>query len=159
MKTNETYAGRESDNKADKKEIRSFAKFYPRLFWLFKPEEASFIVAMQYFTGEYSREGNTVYSKRNLREKFSMGERVFEHCVKRMTSLGLMDRKPQGNMYEYLWNEEAYGRLLHILHDKEFLPYKKSLVSFLKENLFEHGRTVLSISDRELDKFRRKKGD
>lgn len=130
---------------------RPFIKFHSRLSWIFEPGEIIFICHMLELEYIRSKGGKSVYCKRELMEKMNMGERVFERCVRRMEKLGLLRRVPQGNMYEYLWAEEVYERLLDMLYHGDSRPYRSRLKSFLKDRLLIQEETISSLSLKEIE--------
>lgn len=125
----------------------TYVKCYLNLCSMFDPQEIIFILHMVNIN--YLRSGgyNTVWSKSFLMRRMNVGLRVFDRCVKRMTDLGLLERKLKNGMYDYCWNMNVYNRLLKIASATNDL---NTLDKFGKRVFVKEKRDILSITDDEI---------
>ena len=93
---------------------------------------------------------DTLRSKRTHMANTGIGSRLFDRCVRRMTALGLLERVPLKGMYDYLWDRQAYERLIEILN----APTSALDARAVGRHLFvTMERNILSISNKEIEEL------
>lgn len=127
-----------------------FLKCYSRMLGVFDPEEIVFMLYMADLSRLRGKGFDTLRSKRTHMANTGIGSRLFDRCVRRMTALGLLERVPLKGMYDYLWDRQAYERLIEILN----APTSALDARAVGRHLFvTMERNILSISNKEIEEL------
>ena len=127
-----------------------FLKCYIRMLGVFDPEEIVFMLYMAVLSRLRGKGFDTLRSKRTHMANTGIGSRLFDRCVRRMTALGLLERVPLKGMYDYLWDRQAYERLIEILN----APTSALDARAVGRHLFvTMERNILSISNKEIEEL------
>ena len=114
------------------------------------PEEIVFMLYMADLSRLRGKGFDTLRSKRTHMANTGIGSRLFDRCVRRMTALGLLERVPLKGMYDYLWDRQAYERLIEILN----APTSALDARAVGRHLFvTMERNILSISNKEIEEL------
>lgn len=140
-------------NKGKKQGVIPFLKCFSGLVGAFPPEEVIFMLYMADRTRLREKGYDTLRSKRYYMENMEMGSRIFDRCVAKTTRMGLLERVPVGGMYDYLWHMKAYDRLVRILAE---LGTSFCAKAFCRQTFDTEKRTVMSVSDGEIGKWKEK---
>lgn len=117
---------------------------------VFDPEEIVFMLYMADLSRLRGKGFDTLRSKRMHMANTGIGSRLFDRCVRRMTALGLLERVPLKGMYDYLWDRQAYERLIEILN----APTSALDARAVGRHLFvTMERNILSISNKEIEEL------
>ena len=127
-----------------------FLKCYSRMLGVFDPEEIVFMLYMADLSRLRGKGFDTLRSKRTHMANTGIGSRLFDRCVRRTTALGLLERVPLKGMYDYLWDRQAYERLIEILN----APTSALDARAVGRHLFvTMERNILSISNKEIEEL------
>ena len=128
----------------------SFYKFYKGLMMAFDLPESAFMVYMADLNALKNLGYNTVRPTNTHLGNLGIGRRVFERCVKKTIDMGLLKRKPIDGKYDYIWDMEAYNRLISIVSStSRFTVLRK----FCDKAFDEDHRTVMSITYDEIQEL------
>ena len=117
---------------------------------VFDPEEIVFMLYMADLSRLRGKGFDTLRSKWTHMANTGIGSRLFDRCVRRMTALGLLERVPLKGMYDYLWDRQAYERLIEILN----APTSALDARAGGRHLFvTMERNILSISNKEIEEL------
>lgn len=117
---------------------------------VFDPEEIVFMLYMADLSRLRGKGFDTLRSKKTHMANTGIGSRLFDRCVRRMTALGLLERVPLKGMYDYLWDRQAYERLIEILN----APTSALDARAVGRHLFvTMERNILSISNKEIEEL------
>lgn len=128
----------------------SYVKCYLNLCCMFDPCEIVFLLHLVNINCLRNGGYNTVWSKTYLMQRMNLGLRVFNRCIKRMTELGLLERRLQNGMYDYHLNMAMYERMLEIL---TATSDTSRLSCFCKQTFLKEKRRIADISDMEIKKL------
>lgn len=128
-----------------------FYMMYKGLLMGFDMAEAVFMVYMNDLSAQKELGYNTIRSKRAHLGYLGIGARLFDRCVAKCVSMGLMQCEVTDGKYEYLWDREAYARLVDIL---SVTGSHKALREFCERVFEREKRSVLSISDKEINSLK-----
>ncbi len=125
-----------------------FYMLYKGLLMGFDLAEAVFMVYMNDLSIQRDLGYNTVRSKRAHLGYLGIGARLFDRCVAKCVSMGLMQCEVTDGKYEYLWDKEAYACLVNIL---SVSGSYKALREFCDRIFEKEKRRVLSVSNAEIN--------
>lgn len=126
-----------------------FVPFYVNLSLLFDSAEVVFILHLVDMENMKRNGYNATWSRDFVLLKMNLGIRLFERCVKRLISIGLVSRILKGNKYIYTLDMELYEKLVGIFTitndtykiksfcDTVFVKQKKNIQSITEEDLKE----------------------
>lgn len=129
-----------------------FVPFYVNLSLLFDSAEVVFILHLVDMENMKRNGYSTAWSRDFVLLKMNLGIRLFERCVKRLISIGLLSRKLKGHKYIYTLDMELYEKLVGIftitndIHkmksfcDTVFVKQKKKIQDITEEDLKELGK-------------------
>lgn len=124
-----------------------FFKLYKGLMMAFDQPVAVFMVYMADLNVVRELGFNTIRPMKSHLGCLGIGRRVFESCVSKTTSMGLLKRVVIDGKYDYLWNMESYDRLIQIVSaTSKFQVLRK----FCDKAFEQDKRTVLSITYDEI---------
>ena len=124
-----------------------FYKLYKGLMMAFDLPEAVFMVYMADLNQVRELGFNTIRPLKSHLGCLGFGRRVFECCVKKTITMGLLKRIPFNGMYDYYWDMEAYDRLIQIV---SATSKYQSIRKFCNMAFSEDNRTVMSITYDEI---------
>ena len=105
---------------------------------VFDPEEIVFMLYMADLSRLRGKGFDTLRSKRTHMANTGIGSRLFDRCVRRK------------GMYDYLWDRQAYERLIEILN----APTSALDARAVGRHLFvTMERNILSISNKEIEEL------
>ncbi len=145
--------GKNDVNRPDMLKQAQFLKTYCALVGAFQPDEVVFMAYMADLANLRGKGYNTIRSKREHMANTAIGLRVFDKCVAKMTGMGLLEKIPVGGMCDYVWDMEAYRRLVEMLAGIR-IPARRN--SFCKTFFEGQERDVRSIRDSEIDEWKDK---
>ena len=125
----------------------AFCKMYKGLMMAFTPSESVFFVYMEDLAKLRQMGRSTIRSKKKHMAYTNIGYRLFDQCVEKAISMGLLTRIPVDGMYDYLWDMEAYQRLLMIVNTTNSYIAMKT---FCDKAFDKDRRTVMSITNDEI---------
>ncbi len=134
-------------NECDMLKNAQFLKTYCALIGSFTPDEVLFMVYMMDLTNLRSKGYNTIRSKKEHMTNTAIGLRVFDKCTAKMTRMGLLERIPVNGMYDYVWDMDAYRKLLEMLVGIK-IPAHRS--NFCKNFFDKQEKSVFSITEDEI---------
>lgn len=138
------------ENKEKGHGVIPFLKCFSSLVGAFTPEEVIFMLYMADRARLREKGYDTLRSKRYYMENMKIGSRIFDKCVEKTTSMGLLERISVSGMYDYLWNMEAYGRLVRVLAE---LRTSFRIKAFCHQMFEVEKRTVMSVSDKDVRRW------
>ncbi len=124
-----------------------FYMLYKGLLMGFDLAEAVFMVYMNDLSVQKELGYNTARSKRSHLGYLGIGARLFDRCVAKCVSMGLLQCEVRDGKNEYLWDGDNYSRLISIL---SVSTRHKTLREFCDRVFEKEKRDVRSISSKEI---------
>lgn len=129
----------------------TFYKFYKGLMMAFDLPESAFMVYMADLDALRKLGHRTIRPLDAHLNHLGFGRRTFNRCVDKTIRMGLLERVPTDGMYDYIWDMQAYDRLVSIVSATNSYV---ALRSFCKKVFDDEKRNVLSITEEDICKLR-----
>lgn len=135
----------------EEKKKASFYRVYKGLMMGFDLPQAVFMVYMSDLMAKRNLGYDTVCSREAHMARLGIRIKTFNKCVALSERMGLLERIPVRGRYDYVFDTEAYGRLVEIVSSTNSYA---ALRTFCDKVFVSEGRTVRSVTDRELEILR-----
>lgn len=128
----------------------AFYKFYKGLMMAFDLPESAFMVYMADLDVLRNLGYNTIRPMKEHLGCLGLRRHTFEKCVEKAEWMGLLKRVPIDGMYDYIWDMQAYDKLIKIVSSRwSYVQLRR----FTDWAFTKNHRSVMSIADEEIAKF------
>ena len=132
------------------KKAPAFYKFYKGLMMAFDLPESAFMVYMADLNAQRNLGYKTIRPTKEHLGCLGMRRHTFEKCVEKAEWMGLLKRVPIDGMYDYIWDIQAYDRLINIVTSRwSYVQLRK----FTDWAFTKTQRSVMSITEEDVAKF------
>lgn len=140
-----------TENSKKKNNTPAFYMFYKGLMMAFDITEAAFMVYMADLDAQREIGHKTIRPLEAHLSHLGFGRRNFNRCVDKTIRMGLLERVPIDGMYDYIWNMQAYNRLVRIVSSTNSY---NALRSFCKRVFDDERRRIESITNDEIQELK-----